>query len=75
MQSICLFIIFPKTFSIILFYLFFYDYKNLIYISGKIKAEKMFIDKYLNSFTAKILVLLTAFIKLIIIFYPKDKNF
>jgi len=34
----------------------------------------MFIYNYLGLFTAKILVPLTAFTKLIVIFYPRDRK-
>jgi hypothetical protein len=34
----------------------------------------MFVYKYLESFTIKILVPLTAFTKLIVIFYPRDRK-
>ena len=41
-------------------------------INSKARVEELFIHNYLDSFTAKILVPLTAFTKLIVIFYPRD---
>ena len=51
-------------------------YKNLVYINSKVKdrSRRIFAYRYLESFTAKILVSLTAFTKLIVIFYPGDRK-
>ena len=48
----------------------------MVYINSKVKdrSRRMFAYKYLESFTAKILVSLTAFTKLIVIFYPRDRK-
>ena len=46
----------------------------MVYINSKVKdrSRRMLMYKYLESFTVKILVPLTAFTKLIVIFYPRD---
>jgi hypothetical protein len=48
----------------------------LVYINSKVKdrSRRIFAYKYLESFTIKILVPLTAFTKLIAIFYPRDRK-
>ena len=48
----------------------------MVYINSKVKdrSRRIFAYKYLELFTAKILVLLTAFTTLIAIFYPRDRK-
>ena len=45
----------------------------MVYINSKVKDKSRRIFIY-ESFTTKILVPLTAFIKLIAIFYPRDRK-
>ena len=48
----------------------------MVYINSKVKdkSRRMFIYEYLESFTIKILVPLTAFTKLIAIFYTGHRK-
>ena len=48
----------------------------MVYINSKVKdkSRRIFIYKYLELFTIKILVPLTAFTKLIAILYPRDRK-
>ena len=48
----------------------------MVYINSKVKdkSRRMLVYKYLESFTIKILVLLTALTKLIVIFYTRYRK-